>query len=220
MRGYSTSKAFGRLFDKSPKVACVILSIILICIGIFFSQISDSDQLLVGITYSFIVIGVLILAITVITSIIIAIKNKKMEEKLNTAILSTGINQVDLLSPYEFEDWIARFLNLYGYDAFTTKRSGDFGADVIAEQNGNKYVISCKKYTNGLGVKCVQEIIGAMDYYGAQIGWVMSTAPHFSKQAFDLAATRGIKLYTKNDLAIMLKELQNRYENISRGENV
>ena len=31
-------------------------------------------------------------------------------------------------------------------------------------------MVSCKKYVGNLGIKCVQEIIGAMDYYQANEG--------------------------------------------------
>ena len=47
-----------------------------------------------------------------------------------------------------------------------------------------------------------------MDYYHATEGWVVSTSSHFSKQAYDLAKSRGVKLYTKEKLALMLNELQ------------
>ena len=209
MRGYSTSRAFGTLFNKSPKFAGFILGIVILIWGIvLLNTVGMYDSFLAGISYFFIIAGVLIIIVTIICSIISSIKKKKQEELLNNAILSTGINQVDNLSPYEFEEWITRFLNLNGYDAITTKRSGDFGADVIAFKDNIKIAVSCKKYVGNLGVKCVQEIIGAMDYYDANEGWVVSTSPHFSKQAYDLAHSRGVKLFTKNDLALMLDKLQ------------
>lgn len=206
MSRYSTSNLFGALYRVSPKLACFTLGFASVFWGVILLKIGEIE--LKKLAYFLIIFGSLVIVLTIAFSIINSIKNQKQEELLNEAILSTGINQIDDLSPYEFEDWITRFLNLSGFDATTTKRSGDFGADVIAFKDDIKIVVSCKKHSGNLGVKCVQEIIGAMDYYSANEGWVVSTSPHFSKQAYDLAQKRGVKLFTKNDLALMLNELQ------------
>ena len=58
-----------------------------------------------------------------------------------------------------------------------------------------------------MGIKSVQEAASAMDFYNAAEGWVVSTAQYCTKPAKALAAKRGIKLYCKNDLAIMLDGL-------------
>ena len=47
-----------------------------------------------------------------------------------------------------------------------------------------------------------------MDYYNCYEGWVITTAPYFTQAAKNLAKTRNIKLYNKNDLALLLYELQ------------
>jgi len=72
-------------------------------------------------------------------------KKRTYENRLRKAILRTGIGQVDNLSPFEFEEWVARFLRMCGYYAHTTQKSGDFGADVLAEKNGVKIAIQVKK---------------------------------------------------------------------------
>lgn len=217
MRGYSTSRAFGTLYGKYPKVACFILGIITSISGvILLKMLGIYDDGLTKISYFLIITGIIIIIGTLIYTIVSSVKQKQKEELLNRAILSSGINQVDSLTPYQFEDWVTRFLNLNGFNAVTTKRSRDFGADSIAYKDNKKFVISCKKYSGNLGIKCVQEIIGAMDYYEANEGWVVSTSPHFSKQACDLAKSRNIRLFTKNDLALMLEKLQQ--ENKNKGE--
>ena len=217
MRRYSTSQMFEKIYKKSPKMAFFALGIMLIFQGIVLLVIFENNlPNVLFLLYSMIVIGSLMTIATTIYTVVSWKKSKQNEELLNSAILSTGINQLDNLSPYEFEDWVARFLNLNGYQARTTKRSGDFGADVIAFRGNTKIVISCKKYVGNLGIKCVQEIIAAMDYYNANEGWVASTSPHFSKQAYDLARSRGVRLFTKNDLALMLNRLQQENQNMQK----
>ena len=74
----------------------------------------------------------------------------------------------EMISDFKFNDNIR--LNINGFKAITTKRSWDFCADVVAYKDNKKLVVSCKKYVGNLGIKCVQEIIGAMDYYQTNEG--------------------------------------------------
>ena len=112
------------------------------------------------------------------------------------------------LSPREFEVWIAELMKRAGYKVFLTKQSGDFGADVIAtDKNGVKIAIQVKLYTNPLGIKCVQEVIGGMIYYKADKGWVMSTTPHYTKAAKELAEKYNIELFNYYKLYKFLEKV-------------
>ena len=55
--------------------------------------------------------------------------------KKHNLLKSSGINQIDQLSPFEFENWVTRFFQAHGYRAYTTQKSGDYGIDVIAEKD-------------------------------------------------------------------------------------
>ena len=208
MRKSLFKKQLEKLFQKSPKIFFLCIGIFILFLGLFLFSFSGNNEFSKEISIIFILFGALITLISSTYIVVVYLIKKKKEKTLNEALLSTGINQIDSLSPFEFEDWVTRFLNINGFKAITTKRSGDFGADVIAYKDNKKLVVSCKKYVGNLGIKCVQEIIGAMDYYHATEGWVVSTSSHFSKQAYDLAKSRGVKLYTKEKLALMLNELQ------------
>ncbi len=156
----------------------------------------------------FLILATISTVVAIIIYIIVVSKWNKKEKRLQEAILYTDISQVDTLTPYEFEEWIARFLRTSGYKAEATKKSGDYGVDVIAEKENVRIAIQVKKFTKSVGVKAVQEVISGMDYYNCYEGWVMTTAPYFTQAAINLAKTRNIKLYNKNDLALLLYELQ------------
>lgn len=47
-----------------------------------------------------------------------------------------------------------------------------------------------------------------MDYYNCYEGWVITTAPYFTQAAKSLVKARNVKLYNKNDLALLVCELQ------------
>ena len=156
------------------------------------------------------IMGFVMLALSlgsIIISIFIRIGKKKKELVLQQAIITSNISQIDSLSPYMFEEWVARLLRTMGYKAFATKRSGDYGIDVIAENYTTKIGIQVKKFNKPVGIKAVQEVISGISYYDCNEGWVVTSAQSFTPAAINLARKQNIKLITRNDLAIMLSKL-------------
>ena len=48
------------------------------------------------------------------------------------------------------------------------------GADLIAERDGRKAIIQTKRYDGAVGNKAVQEVIGALTFYGGDEGWAVT----------------------------------------------
>lgn len=109
----------------------------------------------------------------------------------------TGFNNE--ISPTEFEELCASVLRSEGWDASTTKGSGDQGADVIASKNGTKLVIQCKLYSGSVGNKAVQEAIAAKAYYQANLAAVVTNS-YFTPGAKELANAAGVILMDNFDL--------------------
>ena len=100
------------------------------------------------------------------------------------------------LSPYEYEEYVAEELRQEGYtDVDTTPKSGDFGADVLARDGDRRVCVQCKRYDPGhpVGVKAVQEIYSAKDYYGCDDAYLYTTSD-FTKAAIDMANELGVLL--------------------------
>ncbi len=68
------------------------------------------------------------------------------------------------LSPKEFEDYIADLFNRLGYRAHAVGGPNDKGIDVIAEKDGRKHYIQCKKYFKAgkVGLEEVRSFYGAI----------------------------------------------------------
>ena len=76
-------------------------------------------------------------------------------------------------------------------------QTGDFGADVIARGfMFSKIVVQCKHYSKPVGVKAVQEVNAARQYYGASRAAV-ATNSTFTKQAKQLAKRCGVELWER-----------------------
>lgn len=113
------------------------------------------------------------------------------------------------LSGLEFEEWLARLLRDAGIGGVClTQASRDQGADLVITIGNRKIVMQAKQYQETVGNSAVQEVHGALPYYGATEAWVVTTSS-FSKDAIDLAYRTGVRLVSGNqllNLPAMLRE--------------
>lgn len=95
----------------------------------------------------------------------------------------------------EYELFVGSHLYRFGFVRIEhTGKTGDFGADLIGfDIYGRKAVIQCKHYSKPVGVKAVQEVISAREYYRA-IRAIVVTNSTFTKAAKHLATRCGVEL--------------------------
>lgn len=98
------------------------------------------------------------------------------------------------LSGEGFEADIAKWLRSGGYNVQGTPKTGDQGADLIADRDGKRIVIQAKCHRGSVGNSAVQEVIGALKFYGGDEGWVITNSI-FTSSATDLAHRAGIRLF-------------------------
>lgn len=105
---------------------------------------------------------------------------------------------VPKMSPYQYEHYVAQYLKKCGFvKAEVTPKSGDFGADILlTDRDGSGMCVQCKKYSKPVGVKAVQEVIGAKAYYGCSRAAVITTST-FTPAAKELAKRAGVELYER-----------------------
>lgn len=83
----------------------------------------------------------------------------------------------------EFEQYFSALLEKNGYACVeVTKKTGDFGADVIATLDGVKYVFQCKYYSSPVGIEAVYQIHAAKTMYSAHVA-VVATNSVFTRPA-------------------------------------
>ena len=114
-----------------------------------------------------------------------------------------GLSEGDTVNPtgnpYDYEDQCAELLKHNNWNITATPKSGDQGADVIADKNGIKIILQCKLYSQPVGNKAVQEVFSAKSYYEATEAYVVSNAS-YTKSAKELASSLGIKLIHHDQL--------------------
>lgn len=111
------------------------------------------------------------------------------------------------LSPVAFEAYCARVLNENGWQANTTKGSGDQGIDVIATKGKIKAVFQCKKYASPIGNKAVQEVIAGKTFTSADFAFVVSNT-HYTRSAVELARKASVHLIHYSELVDLQSYIQ------------
>lgn len=111
----------------------------------------------------------------------------------------------DNMEGHDFEQFCAKVLRGNGFENVSvTQGSGDQGVDVLAEKNGIKYAIQCKRYTSDLGNAPIQEVFAGKQIYGCHIACVM-TNRYFTQGAKDAANATGVILWDRDSLKKMIE---------------
>ena len=110
------------------------------------------------------------------------------------------------MSGSDYEEYCANILSNAGWKVSITKASNDQGVDIVAEIENLKYCIQCKRYSNPVGNKAVQEVYAGKDHYGGTHSVLVSNAG-FTKSAKELAKSLGVILISD----IELDKLENYY---------
>ncbi|ASK64281.1 restriction endonuclease [Virgibacillus phasianinus] len=112
----------------------------------------------------------------------------------------SGIKDIDQMQGYQFEEYLKVLFKGLGYRPIVTKKSGDYGADVVLKGR-NKIVIQAKRYgyKHNVSMDAVREVFASMFFYKADEAWVITNS-FFTKQAMILAKACGVKLLNRYEL--------------------
>lgn len=99
----------------------------------------------------------------------------------------------------DYERFCAERLTRAGWRTHRTPPSGDQGADVLAERDGVRLVVQCKRLSRPVGNAAVQEAAAALPYWSGDRAAVVSNAG-FTPAARRLAAATGVLLLHHDDL--------------------
>ena len=122
-------------------------------------------------------------------------------------LLESGIHVIDTMSGEEFEELLlTHYINL-GYTGKLTPETGDYGADLVLEKDNQRIVVQAKRWKSVVGIEAVQQIIGAIKYYGAAKGMVITNSV-FTENACELARVNSIELIDRKGLIEIMRQSQ------------
>lgn len=111
------------------------------------------------------------------------------------------------MNGFDFEKYAGNLLEANGFTKVeVTKKSNDFGVDVIAYKDDIKYAIQCKKYSSPVGIKAVQEVIGSKSMNDCHVAVVL-TNNTFTKSAVELAEKNNVLLWGRDKLTELIDNM-------------
>lgn len=129
---------------------------------------------------------------------------QSQQKKIHSYEFQNKCVNYDNLDGHEFEYFCADVLRNNGYyNVSVTQGSGDYGADIIAHKNNQKYVIQCKCYSSNVGNKAIQEVYSAKAVYKTNVAVVM-TNRFFTEAAMKTTQKTDVILWNRNVLYKMI----------------
>jgi len=108
---------------------------------------------------------------------------KIREIRILKRMAKSGIRYIDKMDGFQFEVYLKALFRELGYRPEVTKRSCDYGVDVILKGR-NRIVIQAKRYgiKNRVGIRAVQEVYAGKAYYKADEAWIVTNSFLRNKQ--------------------------------------
>ncbi|EEM10621.1 5-methylcytosine-specific restriction enzyme MRR [Bacillus pseudomycoides] len=149
---------------------------------------------------------------------------KIREIRILKRMAKSGIRYIDKMDGFQFEVYLKALFRELGYRPEVTKRSCDYGVDVILKGR-NRIVIQAKRYgiKNRVGIRAVQEVYAGKAYYKADEAWIVTNSV-FTKQAEELAKACQVKLIDRFELQNLITKVnpeqkaKDVYQQVNRAE--
>lgn len=132
---------------------------------------------------------------------------QKIHKRRRFDLTKITLKDIDKMDGHEFEDYLYVLLSALGYEeVYQTKKSRDYGADLLFEsEDGKRYVVQAKRYKEKLGLSAVQEIYTAQAYYDATQAVIVTSAGRISDPCLKLASATNVHIVDRDDLEEIIK---------------
>ncbi|GAA8456977.1 restriction endonuclease [Helicobacter pylori] len=112
--------------------------------------------------------------------------------------LKRALQKIDAMNGFEFEEYSKIFFTSKGFEVSITQKSGDYGADLIAEKDGVKWAVQAKRYSHKVSPKAIQEVVSSKAYYTCEKACVITNS-YFTQAAQKLAQANGVILIDRDE---------------------
>lgn len=123
-----------------------------------------------------------------------------IEDQLGAGDFHQGFSDVSEVTGAEFEVICAQALEQGGWSILRKGGSGDQGVDLIATLGNLQVAVQCKRYSQPVGNKAVQEVAAGRQFEQCDLAVVVSNAG-YTASARQLANALGVMLLHHSELA-------------------
>jgi len=164
--------------------------------------------------FFYMMIGLFVISVVVLLikkGIKSLINNRKFKFQNQWLTERQVLDWLKQLKPSEFEDYIGYLYSKLGHSTRINGGSNDGGVDVIAEKDGIRSFIQCKRYNkNTVSVHDVRDFYGALAHDLANGKGIFVTTNIFSKEAERFAEGKPIELIDGFKLIKLIKIAENK----------
>lgn len=125
------------------------------------------------------------------------------KEKSNwQKICSVELADVDNMTGHDFEQYVGKLMARLGYRTEVTKGSGDNGVDIIAERDGIRWAVQCKRQQSNVARDAVSDAVAATlsTLFNCSRAMVVTNG-YFSRAAEQYGKSTNCMLVDRNILA-------------------
>jgi HJR/Mrr/RecB family endonuclease len=116
------------------------------------------------------------------------------------------LTDVDVMDGLEFEAYVADLLRRHGYQHVSLTEPSDYGVDIIAERNGERWGIQAKRYTGRVGDFAVKQVVAALKVYHCSKAMVVTNSTYTSR-AIKIGKSNGCVLIDRVELARLISDV-------------
>ncbi|WYP25614.1 restriction endonuclease [Alkalihalobacillus sp. FSL W8-0930] len=146
----------------------------------------------------------LIIGLLCIVGLIWLILRLKKRKRYDVAKIT--IKDIDQMSGHDFEDYLQVLFTAIGYETFITKKSRDYGADLVfIDEQEQKVIVQAKRYQAKLGLGSVQEIHAARSFYQADAALIITSAEDVTDSCWNLAGATNVSFLMREELVEIMK---------------
>ncbi|MCM3759547.1 restriction endonuclease [Alkalihalobacillus oceani] len=156
-----------------------------------------------------------VLAVTALLFLALFIWRLRRRRRFDVAKITLA--DIDRMTGYEFEEYLYVLLTALDYETFLTKKSRDFGADLLFyDTYDQKTVVQAKRLADPLGLTAVQEVYAAKAYYEADKALIITTAPSLTESCRKLASAAKVTIVDREQLVDIVKDFKRGREELAR----
>lgn len=189
-------------YEKDRTSCLVVLTLTATCTASYLigslltGESSESNPIVIG--------GAVVVPIVLVIGVLVAVRNRKSKrkrlEEAEQRIRLLKLSDVDSMNGVEFEHSIGKLMKHQGFQIQVTPGSGDFGVDLIAVRDSERWAVQCKRRKSTVSLKAVQEVVAGRDHHYCNATMVVTNS-HFTQSAIELAQSTGCRLVDRNTLA-------------------
>jgi len=132
-----------------------------------------------------------------------SISEKDLSDIIFDKPIDDGIDNIDSMNPYEFENYVKNIFNDKGYSStLTDKVPTEYGADVIALKGDEIIAIQCKHSSNRntFGREAMYQLHSEAKTFYKATKLIAITNSYFNTNAMNLARTHNIEVIDRNNI--------------------